>query len=325
VKYFSPAGSRTVSLAPFTIPRADGDTLFVPEIEPPPPPTGTQLGYQAFPGGAFMGAFDPQGRFWLTNQKNNRVSVVNENLELLMPEISVGSEPRGLAIASGTGEVWVANHGGHSVTRLLSDGSASGTYNMGFFGMPSGIAVDNQGRAWVASVLWGNVRCFNPDGTQLAGSPFTVGSQPIMVVADPVTGEIWVSNDGSGTITKLNANGSSAGVYFPGVTPGAIALTSKGTLWLVDTAGNQVLHMANNGVLIGDPIPVGAGPAGIAVDPRDDSVWVGIMNGAYVTKLDASGNVIASWPAGTFPGTLTVAPNGEIWVVGGSGVSRLAP
>lgn len=325
VSYMSPAGSRTVTIPTLSILRTDGDTLFTPDLTPPPPPTGTQLGYRAFPGGAFMGSFDPDGRFWLTHQKDHQVSVVNDAIEPLLPAISVGDEPRGLAVDASSGEVWVANYTGDSVTHLRSDGSLRGTYNMGFLGMPSGITVDNQGRAWVASVFWGTVRCFYPDGTQLAGSPFNVGSQPTMVVSDPETGEIWVSNKGSDTIVKLNPDGSSAGMYFPGVTPGAIALTSEHTLWIVDTAGNQVLHMANDGVLLGDPVAVGAGPAGIAVDRRDDSVWIGIQNGAFVTKLDAAGHIVGSWPAGTFPGTLTVAPNGELWVVGDSGVSRLAP
>ncbi|MEB3196208.1 MAG: hypothetical protein VKP62_03300 [Candidatus Sericytochromatia bacterium] len=326
VTYFSAAGGRSVTLPNFVIPRQDAtDTLQIPNLPVPAPPTGTQMAHASFPGGAFMGAFDPEGRFWLTHQNSHEVSVLNDALDPLLPGLAVGNQPRGIAIDPDTGLVWVANFGSHNVTRLNPDGSPAGTSSMGFLGSPSGIGVDAQHRAWVASHVWGTVRVFNPNGTQMASSPITVGSNPTGLAIDRTTGEVWVANSGDNTVSKLSSEGATLGVYVLGVQPGAIAVAPDHSAWVVSAATNQLIHLAPNGVPIGAPIPVGAGPAGLAIDPRDGSVWVGIQNGALVSKLEASGTILGTWPAGNFPGTLAIDGDSHAWVVGDGQVTRLAP
>ena len=67
---------------------------------------------------------------------------------------AVGSDPGGIAIDS-TGNVWVANYGSGTVTKLSNIGSILGTFTVG--SSPSRIVIDGSGNVWVSNSEDGTV------------------------------------------------------------------------------------------------------------------------------------------------------------------------
>jgi DNA-binding beta-propeller fold protein YncE len=325
VTYHSPTGHRTTRLPGLRFALSDDpDQVLTAAVTAPAAPSGTRLAHTTFgTQGGFAAAVDPAGRIWITHQNAGRVSVRNAALGYALPETGVGVEPRGIAVDPVSGVAWVANFRSNTVSRIASNGVLTGTFSAGFF--PSGIGVDAQQRVWVASALLGTVRVLGPDGLQIPGSPFYSGSQPGALAIDRATGDVWVGNMGEDTITRFLSTGEVAGVFGGNFTPGAIAIGADHVAWVVDSGGNRLWRFKPDGSVVGDPLPVGPGPSGLAINAATGEVWVGIMNGEQVSRLAADGTVLGTYAVGHFPGTLALEADGHVVVVGGSAACRLAP
>ncbi|MES2391097.1 MAG: NHL repeat-containing protein [Acidobacteriota bacterium] len=138
------------------------------------------------------------------------------------------STPTGLAL-DGAGNVWVANSGNNSVTKLDNTGAAvspSGGYIAGPMNAPAAIAVDASGKAWVANSGNNTVTQLSADGA--TGTVFSGGglSAPSSIAID-TSGTVWVANatgHGLTTISGANVASRSAG----GVSlPVAVAVNPK--------------------------------------------------------------------------------------------------
>jgi sugar lactone lactonase YvrE len=166
-------------------------------------------------------AIDGNGNVWVADSGNNEVtelcgantancpSMTATGSAILASAAGAGglNGPAGIAIDQ-SGNAWVANNSGNSVTELDSNGSALSPptgYTGGGLGAPVGIAIDGAGNVWV-------VNNFPPSVTELssAGSPispsagYTGGSMngPQWLAIDP-SGNVWVGNSTDGSVTEL--------------------------------------------------------------------------------------------------------------------------
>lgn len=162
----------------------------------------------AFP---VFAAVDGGHNVWVTNQSGSTVTEVAPN-GANFTNFSSGDGPSTLAIDQ-LGNVWVANYYGNSVSEILSSGTvvSGGGYVGGGVDHPQGIAIDGAGNVWVA-----NFRA--PGITELAGAgasaPGTALSPANGFVTDAgmieaysiavdASGNLWVSNFGSNTLTQV--------------------------------------------------------------------------------------------------------------------------
>jgi secreted PhoX family phosphatase len=143
------------------------------------------------------------------------------------------SSPQALAVDA-SGNVWTANSGNSSVTKLDNTGAAvSGTsgYTAGAISTPLGIAIDQSG---------------NP----------------------------WVANSGNNSVTKLATNGATGTAYASNglSTPKGIAIDSAGNVWVTNTGtGSGLSAFTSAGaVLSGSPYSGGGltTPPSIAASPK---------------------------------------------------------
>jgi streptogramin lyase len=156
-------------------------------------------------------AVDGSHNVWVANQSAATVTKVSPDGSQFT-SYSCCDEPSALAIDQ-LGNVWVANFFGNSISEISSAGTviSNGAYTGGGVDHPQGIAIDGAGDVWVA-----NYRA--PYLTELAGaaaaapgaalSPSTglgadAGLLEAYAVAVDASGNVWVSNYGSNTLTEF--------------------------------------------------------------------------------------------------------------------------
>ena len=160
--------------------------------------------------------------------------------------------PWGVAVDA-SGDAWVTNEGGNSVTELTPIGGPIGNFNNtntsgANFNIPRGVAIDS-------------------------------------------SGHIWVMNEGNNSVTELTSSGGLAGNFAPSGGgfngPTGVAIDASGDVWVTNVGGNSVTELTSSGGLAGNFAPSGANfnsPVGVAVDAAGD-VWVANGNGYSVSAL----------------------------------------
>lgn len=141
--------------------------------------------------------------------------------------------PQSIAV-DGSGNVWVTNPSGDSVTELSSTGAvlsgSSGYTTGGSLSAPYGIAIDQNGDAWVTSS--GNNTLFEIAPAGASYHSFTLnGLDTPKGIAVDGADNIWVVNNGSSTLSGFtNAGAALTNSPYSGgglSTPTSIAVNSK--------------------------------------------------------------------------------------------------
>ncbi|MGD0796311.1 MAG: NHL repeat-containing protein [Acidobacteriaceae bacterium] len=161
-------------------------------------------------------AIDGSHNVWVANQGAATVTRVTQG-GAQFTSYTCCDGPSGLAIDQ-LGNVWVANYYGNSISEISSSGIvlSNGAYTGGGIDHPQGIAIDGAGDVWIA-----NYRA--PGITELAGaivpgagsvvpgaalSPSAgLGPDAALIeayaIAVDASGNLWVSNFGSNTLTQF--------------------------------------------------------------------------------------------------------------------------
>jgi hypothetical protein len=275
-----------------------------------------------------MGATGPQGPMGATGPQGPQgpagpaggISAGAMNAALLRwytQTYSVGSEPFGVAFDGSN--IWVANGGSNSVTKILaSTGAVVGNYPVG--AGPIEAAFDGT-NIWVTNLSGNTVTKLLASSGAVVGS-YPVGIQPCGVAFDGTN--IWVANYGSNTVTELLAsNGSLLKTYSVGSNPCTEAFDGA-NIWVANQGASTVTVLsASSGTVVGT-YSVGPYPVGLAFDGTN--IWTANSGTTTVTKLlGSSGAVVGTYSIGGIPGG--VAFDGtNIWVTntGANVVTKLS-
>jgi DNA-binding beta-propeller fold protein YncE len=224
--------------------------------------------------------------------------------------IRAGGGPNGLAVAPST--VWVAAHASRELIAIDRRRGRTIGPAIRIGGRPSAVAV-GFGSVWLTDAENGILyRIAHHRIAQRIG----VGDVPADVVA--ANGFVWVANQGSNTVSRIDPFGRppsvSATIPIPGG-PHALAI-GDGGVWVAAIDGGTVSEIdERRGSMIGRPIPVGDRPSDVATGPG--VVWA-IDN--------ASGKLVRIDPAARTTGPPTaVGPSprglkqglGYLWVANG--------
>jgi hypothetical protein len=180
--------------------------------------------------------------------------------------------PRSLAFDH-NGDIWVANYGGQTVTKMKPDGTflsdASG-FTGGGLNAPLAIAIDGTGSAWVANGNGNSITKLSPLGVPDPNSPFTGGGVNYLTdLAIDGAGNVWAgSNDGA--VSEFNGATGAAITpslgYFPGVDSNgnyatdvfSVAIDGSGNVWTAGYDNYTIGELVGAGTPTVTPLVVAA-------------------------------------------------------------------
>ncbi len=225
--------------------------------------------------------------------------------------ITVGNSPDGIAISRG--DVWVANAGDGTVTRIDAiSAKALGTIRFASHSaLASPLAISGDS-VWVGNAADGTVTRIDAASGRLRGAPITVGGRPEAMAA--IAGDIWVANYTKNIVTRINAATGIpvAGAIPVGTRPVRLA-TSENTVWVANAGSGTVTRIdADTGQVTGT-ITVGGHPNGINLAAGD--IWVANADNDTVVRINASSGSPAGSPVhvGRDPRRIGAA-QGTLWV-----------
>jgi streptogramin lyase len=170
------------------------------------------------------------------------------------------NQPRGI-IKDSVGNVFVANYGSNSVTKItpLNVSTVLGVTS----GFPSDVAIDSAGNIYTANNNTNNVNKITPLGVVTIFA--TTGSSPDGITIDSM-GNLYVNNYGSNNVSKITPLGVSAILGTTGGLPASIVLDSFNNVYTANRGSDNVTKITPTGISTTLSI-TGTQPLGITIDP----------------------------------------------------------
>jgi streptogramin lyase len=250
--------------------------------------------------------------------------------------------PRGIAV-DGSGNVWVTNFSGASVSKFSPTGAAqsgSSGFTVGGLEVPIGIAIDNASNVWVANHTGSSISKLDSSGSAVSGaSGYTGGGlNGAYGIAIDSGGHIWVTNQTGNSISEFSSGGSpltsSNGIATGGLNaPLLLAVDVSGNVWVTNNNGDTISEFDSSGSpFAGSPFAGGglASPGEIAIDGAGDA-WVANNYAAAISEFNSSGSPVSGAPftGGGLDAPFGVAIDGQgnIWVTntGASSIAEFTP
>ena len=245
------------------------------------------------------------------------------------PAVPPPSAPTGVAASGGNGQVqinWNSVSGATSYNIYWS--TASGVTPQNGTKIANVTSPYTQTGLTNGTIYYYVVTAVNSSGESAASTPqaqatpssggsvvthtYSVGTGPRGIAIDS-SGNIWVTNNGSNTVTKLSSSGSTLGTYPVGTYPVGISIDSAGNVWVANGNSNTVTKLSSSGSILGT-YPAGTAPRGILID-TSGNVWVtDHISSGTVTKLSSSGSILGTYPVGNTPFGIAINTSGNVWV-----------
>jgi streptogramin lyase len=171
--------------------------------------------------------------------------------------------------------------GGMSTESALPDPHPATATEVG--GTPVAVAV-GAGGVWVADNSGSRVLALDSTNGHPTGKPLAVAAGPEAMAFGE--GGVWVVS-GDGTVTRIDPEtGKAQEAPAKVADPGGIA-AGEGAVWVTSHAKGTVTRIDPMTLrVVGDPIPVGAGPTDIAVGAG--AAWVANTDDGTVTRVDGA-------------------------------------
>lgn len=251
-------------------------------------------------------------RLYVTNSGDGTVSVADPVTDTVIATLSVGADPRAVAVNPASPRAYVANLGSNTVSVIDTDANTV-VNTIGVGTSPFGAAVNPSGtRLYVPNAGSANLSVIDTASESVIAT--VPGAPGVDVAVNPSGTRVYVADQGGGFVQVIDAGtntvvhsipvgGGPAGVAFnPAGTLAYVAQGGPGTVSVIDTASETVVTV----------IAVGAGATGIDVHPSGTRVYVANRNAASVSVIDTTTNtVIATIGVGGSPSRLAVHSDGS--------------
>lgn len=279
----------------------------------------------------------PTPYIWVANSGTNKISKIrtNNGLKRICQDVggakdcswqegtwetrgqmigtyNVGNDPSRTAVNVETGEVWVGNRGGHSITKLDNEGNHKKTCGVG--GRVRGVAIEENGDVWVADFDGAKVVKISGDDTNctimqsISISPYS----PYGLSIDE-DGILWAVISQLG-ITRID---SKVGTFkFYGSSGGyGITVDFDKNIWLGGHAGHALIKFDQTSLLTPQYYGSGYSGLGVTID-IDGNVWASTYLANGVVKFKKDGTFVFDRPSGGSDAHGACGDSyGQVWVV----------
>jgi streptogramin lyase len=247
------------------------------------------------------------------------------------------SWPAGIAVDA-SGDVWVANASGSSVTEISPSGvllTGAAGYGSGLYGVQA-VAVDKTGNVWLADTLLSSaVKLSVSGGAVQSSASFTGGgiSGPTSLAIDSQN-NVWLSNFAGGTVTELSSQGTPIGSALTASgqmqAPIGISIDGSGNAWVADNALGSLFEFDRNQALVstsGYTDNAMVAPVAIAFDASTHA-WTVDNGNSGVSLFAAGGRSILTAPVTggglSMPSAVAVDGAGKVWVTNAATAGSLS-
>jgi Putative Ig domain len=237
-----------------------------------------------------------------------------------------------------SGDVWVTNHNGNSITEFAPQGQVLGSHTDAGMVGPNGVAIDASGNIWVANNN-STLSEYKTGSQTFASLPNGGGLDTPIGIAVDGSGFLWTANESAG-ISKFRTSDGSAlspdpsGYTGGGLsTPYGIAIDGFGNAWS-GNLGNGAASISELSGADGSPLSPDGGftggglnqPISLAVD-SSENVWVANYGNNSISEFDSAGGKLS--PDGTGynggglsgPWSLAIDGVGNLWVANNTAIS----
>jgi hypothetical protein len=194
----------------------------------------------------------------------------------------------------------------------------------GLRGVGWGTAIDHRGRIWLGNYAGSSASLFNPDGTPVAGSPFTQGGidKPQGLAVD-AQDNVWFANFGNASVTVYPHGDPSQARSITGGgldRPFGLQIGADGVAWVTNQSispqAGSVIRINPDGTFAGPPITGGGlrSPMSLAFDSRGNA-WVANLFSDAVTQISPAGVATAHrFPAAKGSWSTAIDGDDHVWV-----------
>jgi streptogramin lyase len=218
------------------------------------------------------------------------------------------------------------------------------TWSGGGMNLPTAMALDSSGNAWVAS-YFSALTELPPLGTGGSVQQIASASSALMesygLTVDG-SNNIWVANEqssnsingGNGSVVKFSSTGqvlsgaggySAGGVFFPQ----GLAADTTGNVWVVDYGNSMISLLSPSGSAVNGATAWGSGqlflPVAVAVDASHNA-WVANQSANTITRISADGSKVMQVSCCNGASGLAVDQGGNVWVANffGNSISEVS-
>ena len=269
------------------------------------------------PGGPDRSVYDPSNGC-IYQSMNSGVDIINLTADAVQGMIPVGSSPQGIALDSGSGDLYVTDGGSNNVTIIsTATNQPVGAILVGSW--PDDAIYDSRTNAVYVANSGSNTVSVIDAGTSKVISTTPVGSAPSSLIFDPASGSVYVANYNSGSVSIVNdTNRSVVGTVVVGASPEGLAYIPTSQQVFVghyDSTAADIIDGVN-GTLV-KTLHIGWSPMGASFDAANGLLYVANSDSNNLTEiLGSSDTIVANVLVGTtYPDAVAYdGGDGEVYV-----------
>ena len=147
-----------------------------------------------------------------------------------------------------------------------------------------------------------------PAQSQRVTATLSAGTSPWSAAVNPVTNKIYVTNDGSSSVTVIDGATGNTSTVPAGKNPVSAAVNVVTNKIYVANAGSNNVTVIDGATNSTATVAAGLSPNAVAVDPVTDKIYVANQGGGNVTVIDGNMNTTTTVASGQTPCSVAVNP-----------------
>ena len=270
--------------------------------------------------------FIPLRDMYVANGGTDLLSVIDTSNNSIIRNITVSTNPVGVAVSPDGSLAYVSNHG-NSFVSVVNTNTNMILANITVGVNPFGIAVNANGNFTYATSFGngGYVSAINNSNFSIKYA-VRVGGTPEGVAVSPDGKSIYVVQNSGDSLAVLNSTLSVVASIPVGSSPVGVALSPDGSFaYVTNNLSDTVSVISTSTFSVVKTISVGSGPESIAVSPTGRSVYVANRYSNNIYRINAlTYGITAVIAVGSSPAGLTVNPNNEFVYVSNFGSNSVS-